>query len=448
MTGRDGASRVPESIGERLRRLRRERGFSQRDLSSPGVSYAYISRIEAGTRQPSVKALRKLAQKLGVSADYLETGSEISPADRRELELATAELDLRLGQNAAEAEAAIQRIFEEARAAGDMRIRARAATALGLAAAEQGRYTEAIDLLGTVVGDSAVPHERPDVITALARAYSAAGEGWRAVELLERALEQVERDAPEDVPTQIRFVTTLSHALVDLGDAQRARDVLRNALRREKDGDAYTRIRLYWSLARVAQLEGDLGRALDHARRAIALLETTEDTVQLARAHLLFAWLLIKNDGAEEAGEHLDEAERLLGPNADAIDLAYLRTEQAKRARALGDAEEAVTRARESLAILGESDPAEQGHAWGVLGAALALTGETPAAVEAFRRAVERLEAEAQWQDAAKICREWGRMLRDAGRETEALDVLDRAAALAARAPAPPVRSGAGVEKL
>jgi len=36
-----------EGIGERLKRLRLERGFSQRDLSSPGVSYAYISRIEA-----------------------------------------------------------------------------------------------------------------------------------------------------------------------------------------------------------------------------------------------------------------------------------------------------------------------------------------------------------------------------------------------------------------
>src|SRR5437879_11289946 len=48
---RAGAS--AETIGQRLRRLRTERRFSQRELSSPGVSYAYISRIEAGTRQPS-----------------------------------------------------------------------------------------------------------------------------------------------------------------------------------------------------------------------------------------------------------------------------------------------------------------------------------------------------------------------------------------------------------
>ena len=61
-----------EPIGVRLRRLRLERGLSQRELASPGVSYAYISRIEAGTRRPSVKALRMLARKLGVSPEYLE----------------------------------------------------------------------------------------------------------------------------------------------------------------------------------------------------------------------------------------------------------------------------------------------------------------------------------------------------------------------------------------
>src|SRR5438132_182146 len=36
-----------EGVGARLKRLRLQRGLSQRDLSSPGVSYAYISRIEA-----------------------------------------------------------------------------------------------------------------------------------------------------------------------------------------------------------------------------------------------------------------------------------------------------------------------------------------------------------------------------------------------------------------
>src|SRR6478752_6934108 len=85
-----------EGVGARLKRLRIQRGLSQRDLSSPGVSYASISRIEAGARTPSVKALRKLSQKLSVSVEYLETGRDIRDVDERELRLADAELELRL----------------------------------------------------------------------------------------------------------------------------------------------------------------------------------------------------------------------------------------------------------------------------------------------------------------------------------------------------------------
>jgi transcriptional regulator with XRE-family HTH domain len=65
-----------ETVGERVHRLRLVLGMSQRQLAEPGVSYAYISRIEAGARRPSARALRTLAAKLGVTAAYLETGKD------------------------------------------------------------------------------------------------------------------------------------------------------------------------------------------------------------------------------------------------------------------------------------------------------------------------------------------------------------------------------------
>jgi transcriptional regulator with XRE-family HTH domain len=61
-------------IGKRIKKLRLEKGLSQRELASEGVTYAYISRIEAGTRNPSLKALIKLAPKLDTTALYLLTG--------------------------------------------------------------------------------------------------------------------------------------------------------------------------------------------------------------------------------------------------------------------------------------------------------------------------------------------------------------------------------------
>ena len=64
------------TVGKRIRQRRKELGLSQRQLAAPGVSYAYVSRIEADQRKPSVRALRALAPKLGVSVHWLETGEE------------------------------------------------------------------------------------------------------------------------------------------------------------------------------------------------------------------------------------------------------------------------------------------------------------------------------------------------------------------------------------
>ncbi len=129
-----------ESIGARLKRLRLQRGLSQRDLSSPGVSYAYISRIEAGARTPSVKALRKLAQKLKVTVEYLETGRDIRDVDDRELRLADVELELRLNGDSPGADEKLEQIRAEAIAAGDVASTLRAQMALGLVSAERGNH--------------------------------------------------------------------------------------------------------------------------------------------------------------------------------------------------------------------------------------------------------------------------------------------------------------------
>jgi transcriptional regulator with XRE-family HTH domain len=82
-------AREAATIGARLRARRVGLGLSQRDLAEPGVTYAYISRIEAGQRRPSVKALRKLAPKLEVSVEWLETGKESPSAELARLVLAS-----------------------------------------------------------------------------------------------------------------------------------------------------------------------------------------------------------------------------------------------------------------------------------------------------------------------------------------------------------------------
>jgi transcriptional regulator with XRE-family HTH domain len=426
---------LAETIGQRLRRLRHERGLSQRELAGPGVSYAYISRIEAGARRPSVKALRMLARKLGVSADYLETGSEIRDTDERELQIADAELELRLAEVTEQAEAKLERLKAEALAAGDVVAASRANIALGLAAAHGGRNNDAIARLEEGLELSPVSSSaRPDVYATLGHAYASSGQPRRAVELFERCLREVAEETPDDFAAQVRFTTYLSYALTDLGDLQRAEEVLDDALvKAEAMTDAYSRVRLYWSVARVNEVGGRPAAALDYIRRAIALLDVTDDTLHLARAHLLAGSIMLSQNRADEAGKHHELAEKLLGTNAEPVDLSGLYADQARRATALGDAETAVAKGEAAVAALeGDEYPHEKGRGFWALAEARALAGDAEGADQAFREATLLLAAHGHPREHVDAYRAWGKFLRRAGREDEALEVLERATDLAA----------------
>jgi transcriptional regulator with XRE-family HTH domain len=419
-----------ETIGARLKRLRLQRGLSQRDLSSPGVSYAYISRIEAGARTPSVKALRKLSQKLKVTVEYLETGRDIREVDDRELRLADAELELRLNGDAPGADEKLERIRAEAAAAGDIVSALRAQMTLGLLSAQRGNHLEAVERLEGVINDDAAPppHLRPDLYTTLGQSYAALGAPDRAVRVFNDCLERVKNDVPDDVAVQIRYATFLSYALTDAREYERAATVVHEALASADDQtDPYTRVRLYWSLARLSAVEGRQADALEYIRSAIALLKATDDTLTLGRAYLLAAGVELRRDEVDDARRYLDLAERMLGTHPEPSDIGMLRIGQSRVAALDGQGETAVERARAALALLGDFHGGEQGAAVHALATALALTGDDTGAGDAYRRAVDLLTVHGRRADAGEAALEWANFLKERGREDEAEPILRRA---------------------
>jgi transcriptional regulator with XRE-family HTH domain len=429
----DQSPAAGETIGQRLKRLRLDRGMSQRELAAPGVSYAYISRIEAGTRQPSVKALRRLAAKLGVTADYLETGSDLDPTDARELKLADLELAIRLGEDG-DASVPLHEIIAEADAAGDRSSALRARVALAAIEQDRGAFGEAVTLFETALMDEPFdPIALVDIYAQLARAYAGAGQTRAAVELFERCLAEVTDG--DDPALEARYATLLSYALSDIGEIARAEEVVKRALERVKDTeDPYMRVRLYWSMARLAHAEGRASVALANVRKAIALLQATEDTVHLARAHLLAAGITLSRDDADTAQRHLDQAEQLLGSSAAVEDHVEIKIRRSRVAMLRERADEAVALAREALALIGSEDRLDRGLAEFALADGLALGGDVSAAGDAYQTASDLLEQQGRWRDATNACRAWARMLREQGDEQRAIDVLDRAAELGTRA--------------
>ena len=66
----------PVAVGRRLHEARETAGISQRELAFPGCSAAYISRIERGERIPSLRVIRELARRIGVTESSLAYGRE------------------------------------------------------------------------------------------------------------------------------------------------------------------------------------------------------------------------------------------------------------------------------------------------------------------------------------------------------------------------------------
>ena len=418
-----------EGVGTRLKRLRLERGFSQRDLSSPGVSYAYISRIEAGARTPSVKALRKLSQKLGVSVEYLETGRDIRDVDDRELRLTDAELELRLEGDTREAEQKLEKILDESRAAGDRTSATRAAIGLGFAAAYRGNHLDAVERLETALAEEPPSAQmRPDVYSTLGQSYAALGASDRAARLFERCLEEVKETVPGDLTIRVRYATLLSYALSDAGEYDRARSVVMEALQEAGPlSDPHSRIRLLWAVSRVAAIEGRSTEALQHIRKAMALLESTDDTLQLARGYLLAAGIESSEKHVDETREHLSEAERLLAPHAESRDIGMLRIGQSRLASLEGDGDRAVETARDALAIFGDAHGGEQGAACWALAGGLVLQGDLGTADTTYRRAIDLLTVHGRRYSAGQASVEWASHLQEQGRGDEAEPILRRA---------------------
>jgi transcriptional regulator with XRE-family HTH domain len=77
-----------ETLGQRIRRLRQDRGMSLAKVSGGDFSRAFLNQVEMGRSQPSTRVLRVIAGRLGTEVDYLLEGR--LPAMERELALEKA----------------------------------------------------------------------------------------------------------------------------------------------------------------------------------------------------------------------------------------------------------------------------------------------------------------------------------------------------------------------
>ncbi|WP_338804605.1 helix-turn-helix transcriptional regulator [Xenorhabdus griffiniae] len=80
----DMAAATENGFAQRLRELRRQKGLSQSELGKLAeLHYTHIGRFERGTSRPGSDTLKRLADVLDVSSDYLLEGAETEAAKAR-----------------------------------------------------------------------------------------------------------------------------------------------------------------------------------------------------------------------------------------------------------------------------------------------------------------------------------------------------------------------------
>jgi transcriptional regulator with XRE-family HTH domain/predicted negative regulator of RcsB-dependent stress response len=403
----------PVSVGRRLRAARAAAGLTQRDLAAAGCTAAYVSRIESGARIPSLQLLRAFGELLGVSAEYLATGADAPPVDP----VAEADLELRLG-NLERAQELYDALAAEGRTAP-------ALLGLGRLASQRGRLDEAIELL-SAARDAGAPLR--EVAEPLARAYAQTARLDEAVAVLESALA-----AETDEVTRRRFSVLLANALIDLGNLDRAAELLGDGLAQEETtGDPLALARLFWSQSRLHTARGANDLAARHARKALGILDLGEHAEYAARARQVLAFIELERGNAETALRLLEEGWEVAAKAANEELKALLRVERARALVALGRVDEA----REDVLALAADSPGlgrfDAARHRATVAALLAKIGEPDLALTLYEEAAAALE-DAGTPFAASVYAAWSELLESVGRREEAFEVLKRAVPSRAR---------------
>jgi len=372
----------PHEVGRRLKEAREAAGVSQRRLAFPGCSPAYISRIEAGERIPSLQILRELGLRLNVDAEFLATGS-----GDQESTIVDAEIALRLGE-LDQAQTDFTASLENATGV----YRVRALTGLGEVASRRGDVQAAIACFEeALAAGGGEPAEHPSLAESIGRAYAAVGRLPEAIAIFRRCV-SLQRES-DDTVQMIRFACLLGYALTDNAELDEAERVVAEALERAQGlTDPYTRARVYWSQARLLGERGRSEESSRYARMALEILRLTEDSYAIAHAHQFLAHVYLDAGKLGPAEAELEAGRPLIEALATPVELAHFELEEARLYARKGDLERARSLAMRLSGQLDDAMPQDAGRAYVLLAEIFEAVGDLERSIEIYELAIEKLE--------------------------------------------------------
>ncbi len=414
-----------ESLGARLHRLRLARGLTQKDVAGDRYSAAFVSTIESGRRRPSHEAIAYFAARLEVDENELLTGRPAHVLANLELQLASA----RHATSTKELHEAVRQytnVLAEAREAGLPRIQA--AALLGLAKCDErgGDPTTAMRRLEEaeqrLVGEPLTEHV--SIVAQRARILRHRGDLREAAYILETTRDQLERDGLSSPDAVAQLSYGLVGVYMELGLPERAAQAGETALAftaEVKDPELVAA--MYVQVARTFLAQGrgrDAEAALQRAETAYRQLDYL---LEIAVCHWSRGFGLSRERRYAEAEPELTTARDMMRSLGSWYWAGALASELATVLLRLGRADEAVSALDDAwrLADDEQQPPRALVEAHRLRGVIAYDAGDHALAERSLRVSL-RLCLRAEFgPDAAHTARLLGDMLRESGRDQEAI---------------------------
>jgi len=413
----------PAAVGNRIRTARLAAGLKQRELTFEGCTPAYLSRVEAGQRIPSLQILAKLAERLATTAEFLATGKHPEADPLFEAELAARTGDIELARS----------LYLQA-ARGDAPVMtARAEAGLGRLAFDEGDRDAAIELLERALSERGLAFtERITALELLGRALALLARFDEARAVFDQGLAAA-REA-HDRLAELRFAVLLANLLIDRGNLEGAEELLSTIIDdARKTHDPLAVANLYWSQARLHLSQHRPDLAARYARLAHATLEATEHTVNAARALGLLAHIENDRGNHADALAYADESAPVLAAAGNRLDVGMLMLEKARALGALAQREEAIGIALGAIPRFEHAHPTSAARGYAVAAEIFKDLGERARALELYELAVETSPTEDR--HVGEMYRAIGEIHEAEGRPGEALDSFKRALDVQTRVP-------------
>lgn len=410
----------PVALGRRLRETRESANLSQRELSFPGCTAAYISRIEKGERVPSLQLIREFATRLGVTEEFIAHG-EHQPQNQ-----AASFVEARVALWMDEPDVALDlanAALDNAKSNAD---RARASALFGEIELHRGNLEEAIDALERARKlDPRLEASDAQFAESLGRAYARALEYESAIAAFERNRARAEEEG--DLVNELRFSSLLANAYSDTGNIAAAELVLARAINlSEQVEQPYHRAKALWAQSRLHTFKNDPAGAARYAERALEILEVSGQTFHAGVAHLLLAHIELDRGNPERASELLERGEPTIVASGRANNIAAMKVDQAWALAQLGDNERAAAVAMEAVGLLKHLGTADASRGYVIIAGIYESLGEDDRALEVYELAIE-LRGSLNNRHTAEAYSKYAALLERRGDKDKALEILKRA---------------------